>query len=67
VAETDRSVSRASPFVRTYFIEAHPVSLTKIFDHCFDPEFAATSLCGHSKNHALIQTKLAELGHPQSR
>ena len=60
------AVGRASPFVRTYFTEAHPVSLAKnVLTIGFDPEFAAhIPLVDNAKNHALIQTKLAELGHP---
>jgi DNA polymerase III gamma/tau subunit len=60
------AVGRASPFVRTYFSEAHPVSLAKnVLTIGFDEEFAAhIPLVDNSKNHALIQTKLAELGHP---
>jgi hypothetical protein len=52
--------------VRTYFSEAHPVSLAKnVLTIGFDEEFAAhIPLVDNSKNHALIQTKLAELGHP---
>jgi DNA polymerase III subunit gamma/tau len=60
------AVGRASPFVRTYFTEAHPVSLAKnVLTIGFDDEFAAhIPLVDNSKNHTLIQTKLAELGHP---
>ena len=60
------AVGRASPFVRTYFTEAHPVSLARnVLTIGFDEEFAAhIPLVDNSKNHALIQTKLAELGHP---
>ncbi|MEP6663550.1 MAG: DNA polymerase III subunit gamma/tau [Verrucomicrobiota bacterium] len=63
------SVGRASPFVRTYFIEAHPVSFTKnIFTIGFDPEFADhLPLVDNSRNHTLVQTKLAELGFPNSQ
>jgi DNA polymerase III subunit gamma/tau len=61
------AVGRASPFVKTYFKEAHPVSLAKnVLTIGFDEEFAAhIPLVDNSKNHTLIQTKLAELGHPQ--
>jgi hypothetical protein len=60
------AVGRASPFVRTYFTEAHPVSLAKnVLTIGFDDEFAAhIPLVDNSKNHTLIQTKLTELGHP---
>jgi DNA polymerase-3 subunit gamma/tau len=61
------AVGQASPFVRSYFIEAHPVSLTKnLLTIGFDPEFAEKiALVDNAKNHALLQTKLAELGCPQ--
>jgi len=60
------AVGRASPFVRSYFIEAHPVSLSKnLLTIGFDPEFAdQIGLIDNAKNHALLQTKLSELGHP---
>ena len=59
------SVGRASPFTRSYLLEAHPVSLaTNIFTIGFDPEFADhLGLVDNSKNRTLIQTKLNELGH----
>jgi DNA polymerase-3 subunit gamma/tau len=61
------AVGRASPFMHSYFTEAHPVSLAKnVLTIGFDEEFAAhISLVDNSKNHTLIQTKLAELGHPK--
>jgi len=60
------AISQVSPFVRSYFIEAHPVSLSKnLLTIGFDPEFAEhRALVDNSRNHALLQTKLAELGHP---
>ncbi len=60
------AAGRASPFVRTYLLEAHPVSFEKnLFTIGFDPEFEDhLSLVDHAKNHTLLQTKLAELGHP---
>ncbi len=63
------AVSRASPFVRAYFVEAHPVSMVKnVLTIGFDPEFADhLPLVDNSKNHALVQTKLAELGHPHTQ
>ena len=59
------AVGRVSPFTRSYFLEAHPVSLTKsLFTVGFDPEFADhLGLVDNSKNKTLITTKLAELGH----
>jgi hypothetical protein len=63
------AAGRASPFVRTYLLEAHPVSFEKsLFVIGFDPEFADhLSLVDHAKNHTLLQTKLAELGHPNAQ
>lgn len=59
------AVGRASPFTRSYLLEAHPVSLHKgVFTIGFDPEFADhLGLVDNSKNRTLIQTKLHELGH----
>ncbi|MEK7685750.1 MAG: DNA polymerase III subunit gamma/tau [Verrucomicrobiota bacterium] len=58
------AVGRASPFARTYLLEAHPVSLAKnVFTIGFDPEFADhLGLVDNPKNRNLIQTKLRELG-----
>ena len=63
------AAGRVSPFVRTYLLEAHPVLFEKnVFTIGFDPEFEDhLSLVDHSKNHTLLQTKLAELGHPNSQ
>jgi DNA polymerase-3 subunit gamma/tau len=60
------SVGRASPFTRSYLLEAHPVSISAtLLTIGFDPEFEDhMSLVDNSKNHALLQTKLAELGRP---
>ncbi len=60
------AVGRASPFTRSYLIEAHPVSLSKtLFTIGFDPQFEDhISLVDNSRNHTLIATKLSELGHP---
>lgn len=59
------AAGRASPFVRTYLLEAHPISFEKgLFTIGFDPEFDDhRSLVDNSRNHTLLQTKLAELGH----
>jgi DNA polymerase-3 subunit gamma/tau len=59
------SVGRASPFLRSYLLEAHPVSFAKnVFTIGFDPEFADhIALVDNSRNHAMLQTKLGELGH----
>ncbi|MBI5384877.1 MAG: DNA polymerase III subunit gamma/tau [Verrucomicrobia bacterium] len=59
------AIGRVSPFARSYFLEAFPVSLTnKVLTIGFDPEFADhVALVDNTKNHALISTKLGELGH----
>jgi DNA polymerase-3 subunit gamma/tau len=63
------SVGRASPFTRSYLIEAHPVSFEKnVFIIGFDPEFADhIALVDNARNHTVLQTKLAELGHPNAQ
>jgi DNA polymerase-3 subunit gamma/tau len=60
------SVGRASPFTRTYLLEAHPVSFhNNVFTIGFDPEFEDhIGLVDNSRNHTLLQTKLLELGFP---
>jgi DNA polymerase-3 subunit gamma/tau len=63
------TVGRASPFTRSYLVEAHPVSLEKnVFTIGFDPEFADhIDLVNNQKTHAILQTKLGELGHPNTQ
>lgn len=63
------AAGRASPFVRTYLLEAHPVSFERgLFTIGFDPEFDDhRGLVDNSRNHTMLQTKLAELGHPNSQ
>jgi len=60
------AIGRASPFARSYFIEAHPVSfLRNVFIIGFDPEFADhIGMVDNAKNHGLIASKLADLGFP---
>lgn len=60
------AVTRASKFTGGYLVSAHPVSFAKqLLTVGFDPEFEdQLSLVDHPRNHALLQTKLAELGHP---
>jgi len=60
------SVGRVSPFIRTYLLEAHPVSFERnLLVIGFDPEFADhLGLVDNSRNHTVLQTKLSELGHP---
>ena len=59
------AVGRVSSFTRTYLVDAHPVSLVKgVLTIGFDPEFQDhMSLVDNARNHAMLQTKLAELGH----
>jgi hypothetical protein len=63
------AAGRASPFVRSYLLEAHPVSFTNhVLTIGFDPEFEDhISLVDNARNHTLLQTKLAELGHPSAQ
>jgi len=63
------AVSRVSPFIRTYLLEAGPVSFEKnTLVIGFDPEFADhLALIDNPRNHTLIQTKLAEIGHPSAQ
>ncbi len=65
-AQLLEAVGRASPFTRSYLLEAHPVSFERnVLVIGFDPEFADhLGLVDNSKNHSLLQTKLAEFGHP---
>jgi DNA polymerase-3 subunit gamma/tau len=59
-------VGRASQFTRTYLLEAHPISFDKnLFTIGFGPEFEGhIGLTDTARTHSLLQTKLAELGHP---
>jgi DNA polymerase-3 subunit gamma/tau len=59
------AVGRVSPFTRGYLIDAHPVSFIKgTLVIGFDPEFEDhLGLVDNSRNHTLLATKLAELGH----
>jgi DNA polymerase III subunit gamma/tau len=58
----------ASPFVKTYLLEAHPVAFEKnVLTIGFDPEFADhLALVDNPRNHQLLQTKLAEAGHSRT-
>lgn len=62
------AVRQASPFVWTYLREAHPVSFEKnLLIIGFDPEFEDyQGLVDNPRNHTLLQTKLAEVGRPDS-
>jgi DNA polymerase-3 subunit gamma/tau len=68
-AKLVEAVGRASQFVNSYLKRAHPVSLVKnVLTIGFDPEDAdQLPLVDNSRNHSLLQTKLAELGYPQAQ
>jgi DNA polymerase-3 subunit gamma/tau len=53
-------------FLRSYLNKAHPVRIEKhTFIIGFDPEFEDhVMLVDQPRNHAVLQTKLKELGHP---
>jgi DNA polymerase-3 subunit gamma/tau len=59
------AVGRASPFARSYLLEAHPVSFAdQILTIGFDPQFSDhQELFDNIKNRTIIQTKLKELGY----
>jgi len=59
------AVGRASAFAKSYLQEAHPVSFSKnVLTIGFDTEFEDhMALFDVPRNHTLLQTKLAELGH----
>jgi len=63
------AVGRASPFARSYLVDANPVSFEKgILTIGFDPEFEDhLGLVDNARNHLLLQTKLAELGHANAQ
>ena len=63
------AVGRVSPFTRSYLVDAQPVSFEKnIFTIGFDPEFEDhLGLVDNARNHTLLQTKLAELGHANAQ
>jgi DNA polymerase-3 subunit gamma/tau len=63
------TVGRVSPFTRSYLVDANPVSFEKnTLTIGFDPEFEDhLGLVDNARNHALLQTKLAELGHANAQ
>jgi DNA polymerase III subunit gamma/tau len=63
------AVGRVSQFTRTYLLDAHPVSFAQgILTIGFDPEFEDhLGLVDNARNHTLLQTKLAELGHANTQ
>ncbi len=64
-AQLVEAVGKVSPFTRSYLVDANPVSFVKnILVIGFDPEFEDhLGLVDNARNHTLLQTKLAELGH----
>jgi len=63
------AVGRASPFTRSYLLEAHPVSFGKnLLIIGFDSEVAEhLELVDNAKSRTLIQTKLSEFGFPDAQ
>ncbi len=63
------AVGRASPFTRSYLVDANPVSFEKnILTIGFDPEFEDhLGLVDNARNHTLLQTKLMELGRANAQ
>jgi DNA polymerase III subunit gamma/tau len=63
------AVTLASRFTGSYLVNAHPVSFDKgLLVIGFDPEFEDhLGLVDNARNHTLLQTKLTELGHPNSQ
>jgi DNA polymerase-3 subunit gamma/tau len=63
------AVGRASPFTKSYLLEAHLVSFNNnLLVIGFSPEFQDhIGLVDNAKNQTLLQTKLSELGHPNSQ
>jgi DNA polymerase-3 subunit gamma/tau len=68
-AQLVEAVGRANQFLNSYLKQAHPVSLAKnVLTIGYDPEDAdQLPLVDNSRNHAVLQTKLAELGYPHSQ
>ena len=62
------AVGRASPFTKSYLLEAHPVSFdNNLLVIGFAPEFQDhIGLVDNPRNQTLLQTKLSELLHPNS-
>ena len=63
------ALGRVSAFTRSYFIDARAVSLVKnVLTIGFDPEFKdQIDLVNNTKTIAILQTKLQELGHPNTQ
>src|SRR5436190_731506 len=63
------AAGRVSPFFKSYLLEAHPVSFERnLLVIGYDREFEDhIALVDNSKNHAVLQTKLVELGYGQAQ
>jgi DNA polymerase-3 subunit gamma/tau len=63
------AVGRASPFARSYLVDAVPVSFgNNLLTIGFDSEFEDhLGLVDNARNHTLLQTKLMELGHANTQ
>jgi len=63
------AVGRASPFTRSYLVDANPISFENgVMTIGFDPEFEDhLGLVDNARNHTLLQTKLAELGQANAQ
>lgn len=59
------AVGKASPFTKTYLMEAHPIGIEKnVFRVGFDPEFSDhLGLVDNTKTHTLLKAQLNDLGH----
>ncbi len=68
-AKLIEAIGRASQFTRTYLLDAHPVAFAQgVLTIGFDPEFEDhLGLVDNARNHTLLQTKLAELGHANTQ
>ena len=64
-AQLVEAVGRVSPFMKTYLLESHPVSMNRnMFTIGFDPEFKDhLGLVDNQKNRTILETKLKEMGH----
>jgi DNA polymerase III subunit gamma/tau len=64
-AQLVEAVGRVSPFMKTYLLESHPVSMSKnMFTIGFDSEFKDhLGLVDNQKNRTILETKLKEMGH----
>ena len=64
-AQLVEAVGRVSPFMKTYLLESHPVSMNNnTFIIGFDPEFKDhMGLVDNAKNRTILETKIREMGH----